>query len=68
MEPAINDTLIADGTVLAAASKYAPHTKVWCDTHNMFHDRRADPDATYNVANVDHHAVELLRRSRHLRR
>ena len=49
LEPAINNTLIADGTVLAAASKYAPNTKVWCVTHNMFHDRRSDPDATYNT-------------------
>ena len=49
LEPAIENTLTADGTVLKAASKYAPNTTVWCDTHKLFHDRRADPDATYNT-------------------
>ena len=39
----------SDGTVLAATSKYAPGTTVWCETHQVFHDRRADPDATYNT-------------------
>ena len=49
LEPAINNTIISDGTVLAATSKYTPGTTAWCETHQMFHDRRADPDATYNT-------------------
>lgn len=49
LEPAINDTIISDGTVLAATSKYTPGMKAWCETHQVFHDRRADPDATYNT-------------------
>ena len=26
-----------------------PNTTAWCETHKNFHDRRADPDATYNT-------------------
>ncbi|MSX57176.1 MAG: hypothetical protein F2772_16800, partial [Actinobacteria bacterium] len=49
LEPAVNNTLLSDGTVLKAASKYTPGTQAFCDTHKMFHDRRSDPDASYNT-------------------